>query len=63
LRRYSYPAGVSGRIGLAAVHLSRNALGIPAVEAPLRRSDAPRLAAIIGAGGILGPVFIVDPQS
>jgi hypothetical protein len=54
---------VSGRIGLAAVHLSRNALGIPAVEAPLRRSDAPRLAAIIGAGGILGPVFIVDPQS
>jgi drug/metabolite transporter (DMT)-like permease len=50
-------------IGLAAVHLSRNALGIPAVEAPLRRSDAPRLAAIIGAGGILGPVFIVDPQS
>jgi drug/metabolite transporter (DMT)-like permease len=47
-------------IGLAAVHLSRKALGIPAAEAPLRRSDAPWLAAIIAAGGILGPVFLMS---
>lgn len=47
-------------IGLAAVHLSRNALRIPTAEAPLRRSDMPWLAAIIGVGGILGPVFLMS---
>jgi drug/metabolite transporter (DMT)-like permease len=46
-------------IGLAAVHLSRNAFGLPAIEAPLRRSDVPWLAAVIVAGGILGPVFLM----
>ena len=46
-------------IGLAAVHLGRNALRLPAIEAPLRRSDLPWLAAVILAGGILGPVFLM----
>ena len=46
-------------IGLAVVHLSRNALRLPVIEAPLRRSDAPWLAAVIVAGGILGPVFLM----
>jgi len=46
-------------IGLAAVHLSRNALRLPAIEAPLRRSDVPWLAAVIVAGGVLGPVFLM----
>lgn len=46
-------------IGLAAVHLSRNALRLPAIEAPLRRSDVPWLVAVIVAGGILGPVFLM----
>jgi drug/metabolite transporter (DMT)-like permease len=46
-------------IGLAAVHLSRNALRLPAIEAPLRRLDVPWLAAVIVAGGILGPVFLM----
>jgi drug/metabolite transporter (DMT)-like permease len=46
-------------IGLAAVHFSRAALCLPAVEAPLRRSDVPWLAAVIAAGGILGPVFLM----
>jgi drug/metabolite transporter (DMT)-like permease len=46
-------------IGLSAVHLSRKALRLPAVEAPLRRSDIPWLAAVIVAGGILGPVLLM----
>ena len=46
-------------IGLAAVHFSRGALRLPAVEAPVRRSDVPWLAAIIAAGGILGPLFLM----
>lgn len=46
-------------LGLAAVHLSRNALRLPAVEAPLRRSDVPWLAAVIMTGGILGPLFLM----
>jgi drug/metabolite transporter (DMT)-like permease len=46
-------------LGLAAVHLSRSILRLPAVEAPLRRTDVPWLAAVIAAGGILGPVFLM----
>ncbi len=45
--------------GLAAVHLSRAALRLPAVEAPLRRSDVPWLALVILAGGILGPLLLM----
>ncbi|MBV1799843.1 DMT family transporter [Siccirubricoccus sp. G192] len=46
-------------IGLASVHLSREALRLPAVEAPLRRSDMPWLALVIVAGGILGPLLLM----
>lgn len=46
-------------LGLAVFHLSRRALLIADVEAPLRRSDLPWLAAIITAGGILGPLFLM----
>ncbi len=46
-------------LGLAAVHLSRNALRLPAIEAPLNRADAPWLAAVIFTGGVLGPVFLM----
>ncbi len=46
-------------LGLGAIHLSRSALRLPAIEAPLRRSDLPWLAAVIVAGGILGPLFLM----
>lgn len=46
-------------IGLAAIHVWRGALRLPAIEAPLRRSDLPWLAAVIVAGGILGPLFLM----
>ncbi len=45
--------------GLAAVHLSRAALRLPAVEAPLRRVDVPWLALVILAGGVLGPLLLM----
>ena len=34
-------------LGLAVVHLLRGTLHLPAIEAPLRRSDVPWLAAVI----------------
>lgn len=46
-------------IGLVVVHLLRGALRLPAVEAPLRRSDGPWLAAVVLAGGVLGPVLLM----
>jgi drug/metabolite transporter (DMT)-like permease len=46
-------------LGLAVVHLSRGALRLPAAEAPLRRTDVPWLAAVILAGGILGPLLLM----
>lgn len=46
-------------VGLLAVHLSRAALRLPAIEAPLRRADLPWLAAIILTGGVLGPLFLM----
>jgi uncharacterized membrane protein len=46
-------------IGLATVRLGRNALHLPAIEAPLRRSDVPWLIGVIASGGILGPVFLM----
>lgn len=45
--------------GLAAIHLFRAALRLPAVEAPLRRTDVPWLALVILAGGILGPLLLM----
>ncbi|MFG1379799.1 DMT family transporter [Xanthobacter autotrophicus] len=46
-------------LGLAAVHLSRTALRLPAVEAPLRRTDMPWLALVIVAGGLLAPLLLM----
>lgn len=45
--------------GLAAIHLFRAALGLPAVEAPLRRTDVPWLALVILSGGVLGPLLLM----
>ena len=45
--------------GLLAVHLVRGALRLPVVEAPLRRADALWLAAVIAAGGIVGPLLLM----
>jgi drug/metabolite transporter (DMT)-like permease len=50
---------IGAGLGLAVVHLSRGALQLPAVEAPLRRLDAPWLAAVILSGGILGPLLLM----
>jgi drug/metabolite transporter (DMT)-like permease len=46
-------------VGLAAVHGSRAALGIPAREAPLRRHDLPWLAAVVLFGGLAGPLLLM----
>jgi drug/metabolite transporter (DMT)-like permease len=46
-------------LGLAVIHCSRKALRLPAIEAPLRRSDIPWLAAVITAGGVFGPLFLM----
>ncbi len=46
-------------IGLLSVHAGRFALGLPAAEAPLRRSDMPWLAAIVLFGGVLGPLLLM----
>jgi drug/metabolite transporter (DMT)-like permease len=45
--------------GLALVHVGRAALRLPAVEAPLRRSEMPWLVAIVVAGGVLGPLLLM----
>jgi drug/metabolite transporter (DMT)-like permease len=46
-------------LGLAVLHGSRSILRLPAVEAPLRYSDMPWLAAIVISGGIFGPLFLM----
>ena len=46
-------------IGLAVIHWSRNALRLPAEEASLSRADMPVLAAVMIAGGVLGPLFLM----
>jgi drug/metabolite transporter (DMT)-like permease len=46
-------------VGLAAIHSARRTLGIEPPEAPLRRGDVPRLAAVVLAGGIVGPVLLM----
>jgi drug/metabolite transporter (DMT)-like permease len=45
--------------GLAFVHLGRAAVGLPAPEAPLRRSDIPWLAAVVLFGGVIGPLLLM----
>ncbi|MCO6416134.1 EamA family transporter [Siccirubricoccus sp. KC 17139] len=46
-------------VGLGIVHLGRRSLGIEPPEAPLRRADLPWLAAVILAGGVVGPVLLM----
>jgi drug/metabolite transporter (DMT)-like permease len=41
------------------VHAARLAIGLPAAEAPLRRSDLPWLAAIVLFGGVFGPLLLM----
>ncbi len=45
--------------GLGLVHLARGVLGVPASEAPLRRSDLPWLALVVLTGGVVGPVLLM----
>jgi drug/metabolite transporter (DMT)-like permease len=46
-------------VGLAFVHFARKAVGLEAPEAPLRRSDAPWLAAVVAFGGVAGPLLLM----
>ncbi|HET8995285.1 MAG TPA: DMT family transporter, partial [Acetobacteraceae bacterium] len=46
-------------IGLAAVHVGRRSFAIAQPEAPLRRADLPWLAAVVLAGGVIGPLLLM----
>jgi drug/metabolite transporter (DMT)-like permease len=46
-------------IGLAVVRIGRRFLNIAPPEAPLRRPDLPWLAAVILAGGVIGPLLLM----
>jgi drug/metabolite transporter (DMT)-like permease len=46
-------------IGLAVIHFGRAALNIPAPEAALRRTDIPWLVAVVGFGGMMGPLLLM----
>jgi drug/metabolite transporter (DMT)-like permease len=46
-------------LGLGLVHVARGLLGVPAPEAPLRRSDLPWLGLVVVAGGVIGPVLLM----
>ncbi|MCB1545282.1 MAG: DMT family transporter [Rhodoblastus sp.] len=46
-------------LGLSAVHAGRAAFGTEAPEAPLRRADAPWLAAVVLFGGVAGPLLLM----
>jgi drug/metabolite transporter (DMT)-like permease len=46
-------------LGLAAIHVGRGLFGLPAPEAPLRRSDLPWLAAVVLFGGVIGPLLLM----
>lgn len=46
-------------LGLGLVHLGRQGLGVPAPEAPLRRSDLPWLGLVVVSGGLIGPVLLM----
>ena len=45
--------------GLAIIHVARRALGIAPPEAPLVRADLPWLAAVVLAGGAVGPLLLM----
>ncbi len=46
-------------LGLGLLHFGRGALGMPAAEAPLRRSDMPWLALVVVSGGVVGPLLLM----
>ena len=46
-------------VGLAFVHAARATVGLPAPEAPLRRTDIPWLVAVVLFGGIAGPLLLM----
>ncbi len=46
-------------LGLAVVQAARGVLRLPRREAPLRRADLPWLAAVVVAGGMVGPVLLM----
>ncbi len=46
-------------LGLGMVQLARNTLRLPTAEAPLRRADLPWLAAVVGTGGVAGPLLLM----
>lgn len=45
--------------GLGLIHAGRAALGLPNVEASLKRADLPWLAAVVAFGGVFGPLFLM----
>ena len=47
-------------IGLAVIHIFRVVLRLPAAEAPLRRTDFPWLGLVILAGGLGGPLLLMQ---
>jgi len=47
-------------VGLALTQLARGALDLPVVEAPLRRADLPWLAVVVAAGGVAGPLLLME---
>lgn len=46
-------------LGLTLIHFGRRVVGLPIIEAPLRRADFPWLAAIVIFGGMVGPVLLM----
>src|SRR5579872_2581486 len=46
-------------LGLSLLHSGRLVFGLPAAEAPLRRSDLPWLALVVLSGGALGPALLM----
>jgi drug/metabolite transporter (DMT)-like permease len=46
-------------VGLSLIHLTQRARGVPRGEAPLRRPDLPRLALVVLAGGLAGPLLLM----
>lgn len=50
---------IGAGLGLAIVHFGRPLLGLPNLEASLKRTDLPWLAAVLLFGGVLGPLFLM----
>jgi drug/metabolite transporter (DMT)-like permease len=50
---------IGAGLGLGIVHLLRGAFALPAIEAPLRRSDIPWLSLVVLFGGVLGPLLLM----